>query len=772
MNMLLAVLSVFVLAAFAPLLQRALKDATHWLLALLPLGLFAYFLTFLPPIRAGEVISTAYPWFPSFGINFTFYLDGLSLLFALLVTGFGALIVLYAGGYLKGDPQIGRFYLFLLSFMASMLGLVISSNIITLFVFWELTSLTSYFLIGYKHTYESARKAALQALLVTALGGLALLAGLILMSIATGSRELSEILTMGDTLRDSALYLPILILVVLGGFTKSAQFPFHYWLPNAMEAPTPVSAYLHSATMVKAGIYLFARLSPVMAGTLPWTLILTTFGAITILGAAALALKQTDLKRILAYLTVIVLGTLTLMLGVGGQAAVKAAMVFLLAHSLYKAALFMAAGSVDHEAGSRDVREVAGLWRVMPVTFVATVIAGLSMAGLPPMVGFIGKELIYEGLLDNIVLLVAMVVTNVGLFAATFVIIIRPFIARAVKAPKTPHEAPVSMLIGPILLSLTGLAFGLYPALIEVPIMEPAVAAVLGAPYDFSLHLFPSTFTEPLILSIVTVALGIVLYLFWTRTQAALASLDPKLDVGPAKWYERSLDLLTWTADTQTRLIQTGNLRYDIGAVFAVAFVMAGLTMLFKGGFDAVFIAPQAFFYEWALAVVMLAAAFAAVRTKSRLTAVVALGAVGFSVALVFVLFGAPDLAITQFLVETLVVIIIALVMIHLPSFRLDEEPDASTRWRDGIIAGISGLVITLIMLTVISQPFDRTLSAYFEAQSVPGGEGHNIVNVILVDFRAIDTLGEITVLAVAAIGILALLKLRSGQDSPQKEAS
>jgi multicomponent Na+:H+ antiporter subunit A len=397
--MLAAVFSSFGAALAAPWLHRVTRGATAPLLALLPASLLIYFASFAGRIAKGERVTVSYAWAPNLGVNLSFALDGLSLLFALLICGIGALVVIYAGGYLAGHHQLGRFYAFLLLFMASMLGLVLADNLLLLFVFWELTSISSFLLIGFDHEQEASRAAALQALLVTGGGGLALFAGMILLGLAGDSFELSTLLARGDMVRGDTRYLPILLLVVAGAFTKSAQVPFHFWLPGAMAAPTPVSAYLHSATMVKAGVYLLARLSPILGETATWTAIVAPVGAITMLLGGVIALYQTDLKRILAYSTISALGTLVLLLGLGTAAAITAAIVFLFAHALYKGALFMVAGALDHETGTRDVEQLGGLRRAMPVTAVVAALAAVSLAGFGPVVSFIGKELLLEAVL-------------------------------------------------------------------------------------------------------------------------------------------------------------------------------------------------------------------------------------------------------------------------------------------------------------------------------------------------------------------------------------
>ena len=419
--MIVAVLSGFVLALLAPSLYRVSARWAGWVFSLFPAVLALYFLSHMDGVVAGEAVRVTYPWVPAMGLQLSFNLDGLGLLFALAITVVGTLIITYAGSYLKGHPSLPRFYLFILMFMASMLGVVLSDNLIALFVFWELTSVTSYFLIGFEHDKDTARAAALQALLVTGIGGLALMAGALLMGQIGGSFEISALAADSAGLQSHRLYPLVLVLVFAGAFTKSAQVPFHFWLPSAMEAPTPVSAYLHSATMVKAGIYLLARFSPVLGGSDLWLYVVTSFGAVTMLVSAYQALHQTDLKKILAYSTVSVLGTLTLLIGLGSKLAIQAAMVFLVAHILYKAALFLVAGSIDHETGTRDIRQLGGLRKTMPIICAGAAVGALSMAGLPPFFGFVGKEALYEALThDNVLVTVVGVLTSMLLFAVAW----------------------------------------------------------------------------------------------------------------------------------------------------------------------------------------------------------------------------------------------------------------------------------------------------------------------------------------------------------------
>ena len=426
----LALFAPFLVAIVAPALVRVLKHNAAWLLALVPAWMFYHFIGYVAITSQGETSIIALDWIPSFGVEFSFYIDGLSILFSGLISGIGTLIVLYSGGYLKGHPDQGRFFTFIFLFMGSMVGLVLANNLITLFIFWELTSITSFLLIGFNHTAERSRRAALQALVVTGGGGLILLAGLLMLSLISGETNFSAILQKGDFIKESGWLVPILILILGGAFTKSAQFPFHFWLANAMEAPTPVSAYLHSATMVKAGVYLLMRVQPIFGDTLIWTSILPLFGGMTLLFGTILAIRQTDMKLMLAYTTVASLGLLVLLIGTSIEKAIEGAVLYLFAHSLFKGALFMVVGSVDHEAGSRDISELSGLASAMPLTFLFACLASLSMAGFPPFIGFIAKEILYEGIwgtnLSLLVLSLVAVLGNILMLVIAFAVALKP----------------------------------------------------------------------------------------------------------------------------------------------------------------------------------------------------------------------------------------------------------------------------------------------------------------------------------------------------------
>jgi len=770
MDITLATLSGFALAIAAPWLHRIGRRATGWILAILPLALAVYFGSYHQQLGEMGVVTIYHDWVPSLAVGLSFYVDGLSLLFAVLISGIGALVIVYAGGYLAGHPQLGRFYALILAFMASMLGVVLAGNVITLFVFWELTSLTSYLLIGFEHHKATARAAALQALLVTGAGGLALLAGLLLMGQAGGSFELSILLDQGEALRASPLYMPMLLLILVGAFTKSAQVPFHFWLPNAMEAPTPVSAYLHSATMVKAGVYLLARFSSVLGGNDAWHYLVTLAGTTTMLTGALFALGQTDLKRVLAYSTLSVLGALVLMIGLDTSLSVQAAMVFLVAHALYKGALFQVAGTVDHETGTRDVARLGGLARAMPITAAAAGLAALSMAGLPPLLGFINKELLYEANLQapraGTVITVAGVASNVLLVAAAAIAGIRPFFGRRKETPKEPHEAPVAFWLGPVILAALGLAIGLFPGTVATVFLSPAVSAIRAEPTVVKLALWHGV-NPVLLLSILTLALGLALFLASAPLRRAAGAASPGLRAagrgilgwGPERWYELALKGLNVVARAQTRLLQSGYLRYYIVLVILTTVGLAGYSLVGTGSLGWPPGGLDIRFHEGLIAVLILLAALMAVFSRSRLAAVAALGVIGYSTALIYVLFGAPDLAMTQFALETLTVILFVLVLYRLPRFAILSS--RGTRIREAVVALAAGGLMTMLVLAVTAVPLRSRLAPYFAANSLELAHGRNLVNVILVDFRGLDTLGEITVLTAAAVGVYALMRLR-----------
>ncbi len=762
--MLLAVLSGFILCALAPWLTRSFGERAGWLLALLPAALFVYFLTWVPAIADGESVIITYPWIPGLDVNLSFLVDGLSLLFALLISGIGTFIIIYAGGYLHGHEYLPRFYAIMFAFMASMLGLVVSDNIITLFVFWELTSITSYMLIGFNHEDKNARWYALQGLIVTVAGGLALLAGLVMLAVAAGGEyTLSGILAAED-MHAAPFFTGMLLAILFGTFTKSAQVPFHFWLPNAMAAPTPVSAFLHSATMVKAGVYLMARLNPAMAESDLWFYMLGIFGALTMLTGSVMALRSTGVKAILAYTTIMALGTLTMLIGIGTEGAIIAAMTFLLAHALYKAALFMLAGALDHETGTKDVTKMGGLRHVMPITFIAACVAALSLAGLPPLFGFIAKELMFEATLGArggmaVFTATLAVLSAIMIVAMAAVFALRPFTGARKETPKTPHEAPPSMLAGPVVLAGLSLIFGLAGFIPAMAIVQPAVAAVFGAELSVELYLWHGI-NAPLMMSILAVILGLVLFWKWDTVLDGFKRLTFIDRFGAERGYERFMDAIVWVAEWQTRILQNGYMSNYLLVIVLTIVGLTGWTLLGHTDTPMPLALADVNLYEAVVAALVVAGAVFASVTRSRLGAVATLGIVGFGIALIYVLFSAPDLGTTQIMVETLTVILLVLVLFRLPEFI--NYSSAGTRVRDAAVALSLGGLMTLLILAVndatVAEPISDTLVAWSE----PEGHGRNIVNVILVDFRALDTLGEIFVIGLAAIGVYAMIRFRA----------
>jgi multicomponent Na+:H+ antiporter subunit A len=654
---------------------------------------------------------------------------------------------------------------------------VLADDLITLFVFWELTSVTSFLLIGFRHEDKAARDAALQALLVTGGGGLALLAGLILLMTAalqagaplSEAGRLSHLASIRDPLVASPLYLPALTLILLGAFAKSAQVPLHFWLPGAMSAPTPVSAYLHSATMVKAGVYLLARLHPALGDTFAWHASITTVGTVTMLAGAALALGQRDLKRILAYTTVSALGTLTLLIGLGSAAALKAAAVFLVAHALYKAALFMVAGNVDHAAGTRDVTRLGGLWRVMPVTAASACVAALSMAGAPPLFGFIGKELSIKAKLDLELLGAALIgvafVANACQIAMALVVSTWPFFRRRGETLEQPHEAPLDMLVGPAALAVAGVFIGLIPAVFDESIGAAAVSSMAGRDVEMKLKLWHGL--NPVALSAVgisglTLLLGVWLYFrLHTQFERTVAAAHRLSRVGPTRVYERGLPSLLDAARAVTLLTQNGRLRRYVTVLLIVTLALAGWPLIRAAGAGLRTSGPTPHLHELALAALVAAGAGLALLSTSRVGAVAALGATGWSLALIFALYGAPDLALTLVLVETLTVVLFVLLLPRLPPFR--DLRTRRQRLGSALLALGVGATMGGLVLASAATSWPAHVGAELARASAPLAYGRNVVNVILVDFRALDTLGEITVVALAGLGVHALLRRSAG---------
>lgn len=761
----------FLAAFLAPFVHRLLGAAAGWALAIVPAGIFVFLLGFIEPLAHSPGIATQLPWIPAYGISLSFLIDGLSLTFALLISGIGTVIVIYSGAYLKGHHHQGRFLSFILMFMGSMLGTVLADDMMVLFVFWELTTITSFLLIGFDHAREASRRAAIQALVVTGGGGLVLLAGLSMLHLVSGGGTwlLSDLRDHGAALQQSAYYLPILLMVLVGAFTKSAQFPFSFWLPNAMEAPTPVSAFLHSATMVKAGVYLLMRMNPILGGeeAFLWQVLLTVFGGITLMWGATLALRQTDLKQILAQTTVASLGLLVLLTGQGTEAAIAGAMLYLVAHAAYKGGLFLVAGIIDHETGTREITQLGGLLRTMPLTFVAALLGGLSMAGLPLTMGFLAKEEMYLAFakIGEVWAYLVMFVVFLGnalMMAVGLAIVIRPFFGAERPTPKHPHEGPFAMWGGPVLFGLAALAGGTLVGWTGEAFLAPAASAITNHAVHPHLSLIPSFTALPVYVSLLTWALGV--FFFWKLVDIR-TGLKAVLDF--TGWsFDKIFDFLMFGlvrgAHAITQFLHHGRLEIYLLVVF-VAFALAvGAPIVVNNTWPEITALPELTFYEWAVIAIALIGLGAVLVARTRLVAIVSLGIQGFAVALIFMLFGAPDLSFTQFMVEVLSVVILTLVMTRLyldqRDMRIAEEV-----FRDGGIALAGGIAVSMLLLLVLQTPLDMRLSELFAATSVPIAHGHNVVNVILVDYRGLDTLGEISVVMTAGIAIFALIRMRGG---------
>ena len=703
---------------------------------------------------AGPVTATL-PWASSLGLTLQFNLDGLGLLFALLITLIGALIVWYASAYMAGHRDLPRLMAVLFLFMGAMLGVALADNLVVLFVFWELTGFTSYLLIGFEHDKADARRAAIQAFVVTAAGGLCLLAGAVLLGQITSVTTISDMAARSGDIVSQPAYPWIAALILLAAFTKSAQVPFHFWLPGAMAAPTPVSAYLHSATMVKAGVYLIARMTPVLGGTELWGNSLMIVGGVTMAVGAWRAVQEVDLKRILAYSTVSALGALVFMLGIGTRGAIVAAIVYMIAHASYKGTLFMVAGAIDHEAGSRDVTALGGLRAKMPRTALAAALAAASMVGLPLFTGFLAKELFYEAAWTSpwpVPILVVAVGASALLGVAGLLAGWGPFAGAAGTAGERAHDPPAAMWLGPLLLAGAGVAFGVLPALVD-GVVGLAAASATGTFEPVHLAIWHGL-TPVLGFSATTVLLVIVLY----SQRARLRGLWPRA-VGTERVYTVPLRALDSISEVVGPALYRGSLRGYVLVLILSSGVLL-VSALLVGGWTPAMAGPltPVRSFEVVIAGLIMVAAVAAARSTSSMHAVLALGMAGYGVALLFVFDGAPDLAMTQFSVETLTVVIFVLVFRMFGSFA--HLSSRAVRIRDAIVAGTLGVLVTVLVLAVGTADVSRRLSAFYAEAAPLLAHGRNIVNVILVDFRGFDTMGEITVLAVAAIGVHALLRI------------
>ncbi|MBA4141739.1 MAG: monovalent cation/H+ antiporter subunit A [Nitrosospira sp.] len=764
-----------VLAAFLPSHAR---NVAVWLAGTVAGTCVALTVQLYPQIAQGEVVRAVWPWIPALGLNLTIRMDGFAWLFAMLVSVMGALVILYARYYMAPQDPVPRFFAFFLAFMGAMLGIVLSGNLIQLVVFWELTSLTSFMLIAYWYQRADARRGARMALTITAAGGLCLLAGMVILGQIVGSYDLDIVLASGDLIRADVWYLPALVLISLGALTKSAQFPFHFWLPHAMAAPTPVSVYLHSATMVKAGVFLLVRFWPVLAGTEAWFWIIGTAGLVTLVLGAYAAMFQRDMKGVLAYSTISHLGLITLLLGLNSSLALIAAIFHIMNHATFKASLFMAAGMVDHETGTRDLTRLSGLYRTMPITTALAMVAAASMAGVPLLNGFLSKEMFFAetvfvsgNLITRIGLPILAVVWGIFSVAYSLRFILQVFFGPQAKGlPRKPHEPPLWMLLPSALLVMACLVVGIFPAQTMGPFLNIAAQSVLGAYMpSYSLAVWHGL-NLPLVMSLAAMVVGTALYLALGKYRRGGAVVPLISHFDGKRIFEFMVGRLEALADWLMRWCTTERLQTQllllIFAVFLVALVplrgglppgnMAGLPlhpafalMWLVGGACAIGAANQAKYH--------------------RLAALSLMGAAGLATAMTFVWFSAPDLALTQLIVEVVTLVLILLGLRWLPpryawiddglrSFRTRVRA-RTRRLRDLVLASIAGAGLAALSYAVLTRRAGEGISSFFIENSVPLGGGSNVINVILVDFRGFDTLGEITVLGIVALTVFALLR-------------
>jgi len=761
----LAILALFIGALLVPVLARRSRALGAWGSAATLAASALLLVPLAPAALAGEAVVTRLVWLPEWGLDLAFRFDGLGLLFAILILGIGQLIILYAAYYMPMKDNLGRLFGLLLAFAGGMLGVVLSENLLLLVVFWEITSLTSFLLIAYKSDAD-ARIAARMALAVTGGGGLALLAGVLLIGRIVGSHDLTDVLAAGDLVRADPLYPVVLVLVLLGAFTKSAQFPFHFWLPNAMAAPTPVSAYLHSATMVKAGVFLLARLYPTLSGTDLWFVLVSGTGAFTMAYAAYVALLKHDLKGLLAYSTISHLGLITLLLGLETPLSSVAAVFHIINHAIFKASLFMAAGIIDHEAGTRDMRRINGLFRFMPITATLGIIAAGSMAGVPLLNGFLSKEMFFTEAVAQPALagygyVLPVFATVAGIlsvaYSARFIHDVF-FNGQPVNLPRTPHEAPRWLRVPVEILVALCLIVGLAPQFSVGPLLQAASTATLGgAPPAYKLAVWHG-FNLPLVMSIVALVGGLLYY----RHRRFLYDLHERYapNLASPVAFERVFNATVAFCRRVMAVLDPVTLRYYLSLLLLSTLGLGAYA--YAGGAPAALTGPlvstPANPVAWAaLVALLLAVAGCVAAHRQRVMAIVFVSVAGLVVSLTFIRFSAPDLALTQLSVEVVTIILLLLALRFLPGEAPAEAPGGRPI-RDGILALASGAGAAALAYAMMTRPYE-SISAWFIERAVPDGGGTNVVNVILVDFRGFDTLGEVSVLALAALGAHALLQ-------------
>ena len=766
----------FVAAALAMVLGPGTGRRTGVLMVVAAAWSFAASLWLFINTGHGEPAILAYDWVESLNIRFCLRGDPFGLFFALLVSGIGTLVGIYSLAYIpKLEPRrLGQYYCALIAFMGAMLGVSLSDDLIMLFVFWEITSITSFILIGFWYEKDDARKGAMTALQVTVMGGLAMMVGFVLVGVTTGTFSIEQLTTNEEvkaTLTSSPVFAVALILILGGAFTKSAQWPFHFWLPNAMVAPTPVSTYLHAATMVKAGIFLMGRLLPAFGSAVPWSPVLTTVGLITFVWAACQSLKETDLKAILARATLSTLGLVTMLYGL--KAANQDALQ-IWSHGAYKGGLFLVAGIVEHATHTRDIRELGGLKKYMPVTFWICVLAALSMAGLPPFFGFLAKEALYTELLNSEVLghlpsigqwafIGLCMLANAFIFATSFKLIIGVFLGKPTEAATRAHRAAKGLWIPAAVLAGIALIVGVL-GFTHIP--QDLVTGFSSYHGDHHLHvsLIPSfEHPGPLILSVITIAMGIALYRSRLAVNRVQYALDDRLPTMQSIW-DRFINGVTWAAVTYSSRWQNGSLRWYFSIILVFVVGITAYTM-WSSGLSINQAQVDLTDMQWhgvALCVLLAVAAIAVVRSKTRLGASIALTATGFLTALLFVTYRSPDILLTQILIETVSTIFILLILFFMPAFKPDRT-SAGGKLVNAAIAAAVGLTMFSLILLTTSASFRQkeNLAADYLSRSLSEAGGSNAVNVIIVDFRAIDTTGEITVLVIVGLCVFSMLRAR-----------
>ena len=772
------ILLPFLGSIIAALLPANARNAESTLAGLIALFCAVQAALYFPQIADGGVISQQFTWLPTLGLNFTVRMDGFAWMFCMLVLGIGALVVLYARYYMSPEDPVPRFFAFFLAFMGSMAGVVLSGNIIQLVLFWELTSLFSFLLIGYWHHRKDARRGARMALTVTGTGGLCLLAGVLVLGHIVGSYDLDQVLAAGDLVRAHPLYLTVLVLVLLGALTKSAQFPFHFWLPHAMAAPTPVSAYLHSATMVKAGVFLMARMLPVLGGTEPWFWLVGGAGVCTLLLGGYVAMFQDDLKGLLAYSTISHLGLITLLLGLNSPLAAVAAVFHIMNHATFKASLFMAAGIIDHESGTRDIRRLSGLFRMMPITATLAMVASAAMAGVPLLNGFLSKEMffaetVYISANRAVEYGLPIAATLAGIFSVAYSLRFTVdvfFGPPATDLPHTPHEPPHWMRVPVELLVLACLIVGILPAWSVGQFLNAAARPVVGGTLpEFSLAVWHG-FNLPLAMSFVALAGGIALYLVLraARAQGHLERPPGIHQLSGKSAFESVVAMLSLAGRAGRRTLGTRRLQPQLLWLICTALLLGVVPLWSLGlqpGDRTPLPASPVFILLWTIgALCALGAAWQA--KYHRLAALALLSGAGLSTCITFTWFSAPDLALTQLSVEAVTTVLILLGLRWLPR-RLEPAETGvqrtalatARRTRDLLIAVAAGGGMAALAWAMMSRQFPQSISTFFLERALPEGGGTNVVNVMLVDFRGFDTFGEIVVLGIVALTVYALLR-------------